>query len=387
MITTIPAYLNRFYVFSVLTCLFLVTNASSAFARVPTGHGTYVFDFTYDQAGKKTGHLPGLFANQINDYNVAAEIGHKLTQVFTYAGDMEMYCRGSGGTAPDKPCTRENMKVFYSNGSRSAAAYFDETRKSFTPADIMPVIDGRVNQTGADDYLRALNNLDQATAKIYADKVAELFCNDKHVSGIQFDIEPFDITQPGQSYFYQQIAKDLAGMNHPGRDGSDPLHCVDENHPQGRFFSIFTVSHRVNDKVAEIVNRYDNGYIVDALYDLGPKSGGIASSPEEYRRYVSREVGNMLEKADQYKVRFQFAIPVAATVHEFESRAGKMTGFKQIDYVKAAISAINDKHARDNKNYLGMATWTWIGRMTARGEEYTPSMPTDDIRAYLTKSL
>ena len=42
--------------------------------------------WAYDEAG------PGTWSTVIRAYNDVATRGHKLTQVFSYATDMEMYC-------------------------------------------------------------------------------------------------------------------------------------------------------------------------------------------------------------------------------------------------------------------------------------------------------
>lgn len=365
--------------------LFSLLPATAIASSNPIGNGTWAYDSLYNNAGKKIGQKPGLFANLINDYNLSAEIGHKITQVFSYGGDMEMYCQGSGESDPNETCTSKNMLIYYD--SSSTTAYYAAAYKTSDPVSMVPIVDGRLDQKGASDLLSALNHLDQPTAELYADKVAALYCNDDQVSGIQFDIEPFDINQPGQAYFYQQIAKDLAGKNNPNSDGSDPLNCVNAAHPKGRFFSVFTFAKNVDGKVASVLNSHQNGYVVDSLYDLGPNAGGIANSPEDFRRYVSQEVQDMLAKAKQYNVNFQFAIPAAASAHEFESKAGKNTGYRQIDYVKAAFDAIDALHAKQDSHFLGMAIWAWNDRMIWHGEEYTPAIPSDETKAYLAKKL
>lgn len=350
----------------------------TAYAYVPTGNGAYVYDFKYDTAGHKKGHQPGLFATEINEYNRAADNGHRITQLFTYAGDMEMSCRGSSGSRRSKPCESDDLMIFYINGSKSTKAYFASVNATTNPADIIPVVDGRVDTHGKYNYLRGLNKLTQQEAILYADKVATLFCKDKRVSGVQFDIEPFDIQQKGQLYFYQQIAKDFAGKDQ---------HCVDEIHTKGRFFSVFTNSYGVDADVGKVLNQYENGYVVDALYDLGSNENGVALSPEEYKHFVSMEIINMLSKAKQYQVKFQLILPVAATEHEFTSRSGKPSGYQQLDYIKTAFSVMNEEKIRENINFLGVDLWAYTERMMLSGHDYKPAKPDEKVRAYLMKNL
>ena len=199
-----------------------------------------------------------------------------------------MYCQGSGGSSNNTPCTASNMNVFYS--APSTAAYFNAANGTANPVAMYPIVDGSVG--GA--YLTVFNTLTAAQAGIYADNVAQLYCADDTVAGVSFDLEPFDITQPGQAAFYAQIAKDFAGQ-HNGPGQPDPYHCVDAAHPQGRTFSVFANAGNLNATVGQIFNQYGNGIFIDSLYDLGPNAGGIASTIANYTKYANAEVAKFDE--------------------------------------------------------------------------------------------
>lgn len=348
-------------------------------------HSAYLYDFIYDVDGKKIGHQPGLYANEILEYNAYAGESHSLNRLYSYGGDMEMYCHGSGGSDKNTPCTLDKMHVFYGNGAKSTKSYFDTFNQSGVMVEVMPVIDGVLNATGKNDYLSALNSVDEPTAKKYADKVAAVFCQDENVAGIQFDLEPFDADQSGLIYFFTQLAKDFAGQHSDKSD--DTFHCVNNRYPTGRVFSIFTVARKINAKTAAILNQYHNGYIVDPLYDLGEPVKNQAISPENYRRYALREINAMMQKANQYQVAFQFAIPVAATHHEFESRDGIASGYQQIEYVRAAIEAMDTVNVRLSSFYKGIALWTFIERLDLHNPGYTPTKPSALMKTYLATAL
>ncbi|WP_419418589.1 hypothetical protein ACNVED_08470 [Legionella sp. D16C41] len=361
---------------SLSSLLILSLSSVKLFAAIPVGNGTWAYDDIYNNAGKKIGHSPGLFANTINNYNLSASGNHIISRLYSYGGSLEMYCQGSGGTSPSKACNPSNMLVYYDKGKLSTATYYSVLGKSSKPVAIIPIVDGRLDQKGADDYLSALNNLDQKTAALYADKVAQLFCSDPQVEGVQFDIEPFDISKSGQAYFYQQIAKDFASSM-----------CIDNAHPKGRIFSIFTFASRINNTVAQILNKYQNGYVIDSLYDLGPKPGGSVNSPSEYRKYIKTEVKNMLAKAKQYNIKFQFAIPAAASAHEFESKNGVSTGYAQLDYVKASYEVFKQLQVQSDPNFAGVSLWVWLDQMWWEGYRLTPSTPNEETKAFLAKNL
>lgn len=68
----------------------------------------------------------GAWAKTVFAYNAAAARGHKLTQLFSYATDMEMYCPHN--KAGD--CTPSDLDSYYtptSSGCASTLAYYNST--------------------------------------------------------------------------------------------------------------------------------------------------------------------------------------------------------------------------------------------------------------------
>ncbi|MGQ3890349.1 hypothetical protein ACQUW5_15245, partial [Legionella sp. CNM-1927-20] len=137
--------------------MLLSLSSVNLFASVTKGNGTWVYDTLYNNEGKKIGHSPGLFANEINNYNLSATADHNITKLYSYGGSLELYCRGSGGTSTSTPCTTSNMFVYYDTGKLSTDAYYNVLGNGCRPVSIIPVVDGRLDQTGEDDYLSALN--------------------------------------------------------------------------------------------------------------------------------------------------------------------------------------------------------------------------------------
>lgn len=356
---------------------------------VPYGNGTWAYDnVTYTHPPVVS---PGLFQPEIKAYNnPQSTVGsHEMNEVFAYGSDMEMYCQGSGGAGKDIPCTPDTMFAYFglknNNGVDSVHHYLGVT-SSGIPQYNLPVIDGRMDETGADDLLSALNKLTPAQASAYADQVAAEVCNDEDVDGVQFDLEPFSFTGlgstqagSGQQYFYTQIAKDFAGYHSNPADpagidvgGSDSLHCVDKAHPNGRVFSVFTFSGAVTPDVATVFTHHNNGFIVDSLYDLGvdkvspPKTVAdiIANShtPDQFKALAATEISNMKAVADKDNVPYQFAIPAAASVHEFETVTlngqSASTGYQQQAYVQAALDAIDASGVRQDPLFKGVDVWS-----------------------------
>jgi hypothetical protein len=78
------------------------------------GNGTWIYDAQFlDGPDGAAYSKAGLWSTNLNSYNQAARTGSKITQFFTYGGDLEMYCRGSGEAELNAPCTSKNMLVNY----------------------------------------------------------------------------------------------------------------------------------------------------------------------------------------------------------------------------------------------------------------------------------
>jgi hypothetical protein len=388
---------------------------------IPYGNGAWLYDEVYaphipgDAIELKDGKVhvkPGLFKNTLTAWNKQAE-GFPITQVFSYGGDIEMYCRGSGESQTSDPCIKANgfksdkgledgfVVTFPGEdtdqhiGLKSLEAYLNIPKVT----ENIIILDGRIDlPEGVDyEYLNHINTLPENEAKYFADKVSKAVCGNDNVAGVQFDIEPFSFTGEGgsvkgvgQKYFYTQIAKNFAGWNGYSDDtqginpekSSDPLGCVNENHPNGRIFSIFTFAKYVTPDVKTMLTQHGNGYIMDSLYDLGPLPGGQLNSLDDFKKYAEQEIKDMKALG----VPYQFAIPAAASAHEFESKAGNSMGVNQIDYVKAVMDLINPKVLKtEDPNFKGFGVWSYNQTMfwPKGGDEYTPASPPEEIMKYL----
>ncbi len=386
----------------------------------PKGNGTWLYDAQFSDGPTGAAYTKaGLWAKHINDYNKGARAGSKIDQLFTYGGNLEMYCLGSGESSPGTACNSKNLLVLYyppafynanldiaklgESGFHSTQEYKRLTallkQETHTDVQIIPIIDGRVDNPSSNDYLNAFNHMDKKTAQTFADNVARVYCADNDVAGIQFDIEPFrmDNNHMGQVYFYERMADVLAGK-HPSLD----LRCKNAHHPDGRSFSVFTFPQHITARVAEVLDKNKNGYAVYSLYDLEQPGkakqtiGGQVlqiNTPQEYYGLVMHELRKAMHKATEYApnyVYFQVAIPAAASVHEFESVNGDSTGYTQLDYIKSAMRAINDSGVRQNPYFLGIAIWGWSVYMTYpphSANVFQPSWPQQDVLQYLQQNL
>ncbi|WP_345626417.1 hypothetical protein [Rugosimonospora acidiphila] len=360
---------------------------------LPKGNGVWMYDSVHAGAGYGQLTLPGMWAPELNSYNQAAGKGHGISVLFSYGTDVEMYCPDLDPTQ----CTPDDLDVYYTpdgSGAQSTQAYAEHARVIGARPVVSPVIDGRV---GA-DYLTGFNDLSPSLARSFADKVAAQVCADPRVDGIQFDIEPFDIsTANGQYYFYLQIAKDFAGAHGNGR-GRDPYRCVGPEHPQGRFFSIFTFARSIQagtvsaTHMQQIVNGYHNGYVIDSLYDLADTPGGTFNPVAAYTSAVDTEVANMKSWADMLKIPYGMGIPAASSAHEYSQCVGPAcqpasAGAPMLEYTQAALAAMDAHSVRADHLYLGTDVWDLSSIDTDSDYNKLPATAPSTVLSYLQQHL
>lgn len=411
----------KLVVLALLSATFTVNAATESIVNtvMPGSHnnGTWLYDGTYNSNGVKGPVQAGMFASQLNDYNKQANEASQINQVFSYGGDIEMYCDGGEGGEDTNACTYNSLLLVYyppslvnkktdapvsniiskfgDSGFSTVNQYAQVKQANGNSVQTIVDIDGRVDMPKDEDYLNELNSMPQVDANQFADKVAAQICADDNISGVQFDIEPFSflgtggtVKGPGQKYFYQEISKDFAG-NYTGKNwpdpttANDPLHCVDNAHPAGRVFSVFTfhtslnetpqVEQEIQSVFGNGAGSYGNGYIVDSLYDISTTPGGTYIDPQTYTSEVHQEVTSFSQEADKLGIPYQFAIPAAASAHEFESKAGITTGADQNQYVSAALNAVNS--VRGDALFKGVDVWGWNSAMWWGGKQYTPANP------------
>lgn len=395
-------------------------------ADIPYGNGVWAYDATkYSSTGKASDPVAGYFLTQLDQYNFPN--GHDgqpnstgpISQVFAYGGDVELYCQGSGGSAPGSACLPKSFLLVYyppflfngstnnwdfwqnslgDSGFRSVTdykrlTYYNPTDNKIEPAQAIADIDGRVDMAHTNDddtnqdYLNSLNILSKTDASRFADVVAKGICADDNIDGVQFDIEPFSFTggtstdpnKPplkgdGQKYFYEEIAKDFAG-HYDDSAVKDPLHCVDTAHPNGRIFSVFTFADKVTPDVEQVFNKYHNGYVVDSLYDLGTDTNPDQPTWHDLATFDKLAIDEIKKMATK-NVPYQFAIPAAASVHEYESSTMTNKGIgkgNQYAYVLGALSAI--KQYGLTPNFKGIDVWSYNKEMWWHGYKFEPAYP------------
>ena len=351
--------------------------------------------WAYDPRNSSGQLEPGTFVHAINHYNLMADAGHRIREIYSYGGNLKMSCPGDQGSR----CTAGDLHVYYprthrvggqGNSNASTYAYNMGIRSDLVTghALIVPVIDGSMYSSRS---IRGFSGLSVGLARQYADKVAHKLCADPYVSGVEFDLEPMNLqTLSPQFYFYLRIARDFA---------SAQTGCVDRNHPTGRFFSIFGSANAIKPgtsrsaHIAKVLNAYHNGYLIDALYDLSSAPPGYRISVRKYRYLADTQAYNMVRWADRLGVNYQFAIPGSASVHEYEGCYGSLCRGAprpqqgQRGYVIAAENAIDASYARQDGLYRGTAVWCFTRHIRYGASTFAPTTVSGSIEYYLAGVL
>lgn len=365
--------------------------AAQASSLLPRANAAWVYD-PRDSSGDVQA---GAFLDALNQYNLTASPDHVIREIYSYGGDMEMYCPDNDPSQ----CTGSDLYVFYSrtqpvsgqkDSNVSTYAYHQGVQTAYlsAPPVIAPIIDGVVTGSGP---LGGFDQLSATMARHFADKVAHRVCDDPYAAGVEFDLEPFDVrTLNAQYYFYMRIARDFASAS---------TGCVDAGYPQGRFFAIFAGASAIDPasassgRVSHIVNSFHNGYMIDPLYDLDSTPPGDRTSLSNYQSLVNAQTYNMSHWAEQLGIPYQFGVPGAAAFHEYQSCSGSACSGAaepadgQVSYLKADESAIAATPARGDGLYLGSALFCFSAGIHYGATSFGPQLPTQAVDFYLGSNL
>lgn len=378
----------------------------------PRSHAAWVYDVKRE-SGKPNRVDPGFFAEALNDYNRRAGEAHRIGMVYTYGGSLEMYCPegdaascqpsdlivtyGSGEDDKDGRDRDEHGKTAGAPTTRAYRQKMEAATAGGNPA-VVAIVDGVVNA----DYegsMKGFNELPRDLAEVFADKVTRQVCSDPMIDGVQFDIEPFDVSsQNGQYWFYHRIAGNFAG-GVPAGGGEPAVDCKTADHPRGRFFSVFAATRHLRLgtpsalHVQQIMTEHNNGYFIAPLYDLGAEPSGHATPVEQYHKQVRSQVSQLKRWAGELGIKYKFGIPAAASVHEYAQCSGESCAnadqapASQLAYVKVALSAIEQSGVRRDPLYLGNAVWAWSRGIAHGGAHFKPDSPPEDVLSYMAGNL
>jgi len=359
-------------------------SSSVLMAAVPAkGHGALLYDATQPSGpDSKRSNSPGQWISNITAFNAGATDSTKISRLYPYAGDIEMYCTGlTDDCIYSGP--KQNVFVYYTppagSGEASVAAY----RKAFPKETIMAIIDGSTKSS----LLKALRYSEVGTNT--ADLVARTICADSNVDGVFFDLEPLDIGSPGQFAFYKEISKQFASSA-----------CIDANHPSGRVFGAFLSPHKISDWGALAAAFGSNGFAAVSGYDVDDKQPPVPVTMHAYTASVTGMLLSMNAASEKYKIPYTVVIPAASSFSEFNKFGfydGSIPppnfklqtdytpdGITQVGYMKAARAIM--KAQAKSPYFIGTDYWSWNQYKSPdpkKNQMLMPAIPEGEVVTYL----
>ncbi|MCH9762748.1 MAG: hypothetical protein K0U24_00710 [Gammaproteobacteria bacterium] len=362
-------------------CLGLIVSLNAMSVTFPKGRGALLYDgiSTAGPSGTQTAD-PGHWISEVQAFNTGANTDKKIVDLYPYAGDVELNCNGPTDCVYSG--TGQNAFVYYDSGLPSIQAY----HQAFPAAAILPIVDG--NTKGS--LLKALTytQVGVDTAKL----VVQQACSDPDSDGVFFDLEPFDISVPGQFAFYKEMSQQFSSSA-----------CIDANHPTGRVFGVFLSPNKVSDwrKVKAAFGQV--GYAAVSAYDIQDTNPPVPTSLQAYHASVMGMLGTMDTASKTYNIPYKVVVPWAASFGEFNQyglydasnppsyfkliKDYTPEGITQLAYVQAARAII--LAACKSPYYLGMDGWSWTQYKSphpAQEQLVFPAVPEGEVVQYLQKN-
>lgn len=360
-----------------------LASSTALIAAVPAkGHGALLYDATQPSGPSSTRtNRPGQWKANITAFNVGAVKNTEISRLYPYSGDIEMYCTKPSACVYSGP--KQNVFVYYAApagyGQASVAAY----RAAFPKTTIMAIIDGSTKSS----LLKALSYSEVGTKT--ADLVASIICADPNVDGVFFDLEPLDISSPGQFAFYKEISRKFSSAS-----------CIDTNHPHGRMFGAFLSPHKISDWSALAAAFGTNGFAAVSGYDVNDVQPPVPVTMHAYTASVTGMLLSMDAASQKYKIPYTVVIPAASSFSEFNKfgfydgtipppnfklqKDYTSDGITQVGYMKAA-RAIMMAQAK-SPYFMGTDYWSWSQYKSPQpklDQMLMPAIPEGEVVTYL----
>jgi hypothetical protein len=222
-----------------------------------------------------------------------------------------------------------------------------------------------------------------------ANLVVAQVCHDPNADGVFFDVEPFDISVPGQFAFYSALSKQFSSAT-----------CIDENHPNGRVFGVFLSPNKVSDW-GKVKAAFGNvGYAAVSAYDIQDTNPPVPTALRLYHSSVTGMLGTMDAASKTNKISYKVVVPWAASFGEFNQyglydasnppsdfkliKDYTPEGITQLTYVQAARAIITA--TCKSPYYLGMDGWSYSQYKSPQPQAsqlVLPAIPEGEVVSYL----
>jgi len=344
---------------SVALCLFLVAAAKAS--------ANPAFAFTYTTATQD-------WRTETADYKA----------VYVYAGDVELYCRGSptataagGASNTSIPCDfaagrNQNAFVYYGSSAKAAAASYKAAGKT-----VYLNFDGRISPRN-ESYVPDFSLLSSSEISQFAATVAELVCADANVDGMGWDVEPFDNNQVD---FFAALDASLTAC--------------------GKRWGVFAFGEDLSDDMW-LRGLGSSGFLLDSTYDLDCTQAQLpnlgcqpcqCTPPSVYAEVLLPHLYAVMAKAKIHKKPYRLMVSGSASTQLYEqlsdptcSSAGgggmhnASCPYTMSDWMAVAVQAFNTAQVKADPLFEGVGVY---GYTMGNGGGFKPAVPPSAVIALL----
>jgi len=273
-----------------------------------------------------------------------------FTSVAIYGGDVELYCRGAGGSDTTDPCvfsgSKQNAFVYYTAAAKSAAAKYKNA--GFT---VYINFDGRINGGYVPDFsLLTPSEIDE-----FAAAAADNVCLEPNAVGLMWDVEPW---KTDQVPFFAALDAKIALCN--------------------KNWGVFSFAEKF-DSSMWMYGLNQTGMLLDSTYDLAcstcaPCKCIPPTAPEgnSYQTVLTAHLTEVKSLTTQYKKPYKLFIAGSGTTQIYEkytldscAQFGQPIVYNQTcpwtmaDWLKVWVNVFNSLNIANDPNYMGVAIYDW----------------------------
>eukprot|EP01060_Flectonema_neradi_P032648 TRINITY_DN5235_c0_g1_i1.p1 TRINITY_DN5235_c0_g1~~TRINITY_DN5235_c0_g1_i1.p1 ORF type:complete len:335 (+),score=63.45 TRINITY_DN5235_c0_g1_i1:60-1064(+) len=257
--------------------------------------------------------------------------------IYVYAGDVEMYCRGGYGSKADTPCT-------FNGTNPTAFVYYTskDVVQKFKDAGFGVYInfDGRIGEG-----VVAFSKLTASEISELAAATAEHVCGDPNVSGMGWDVEPFN---NNQVTFFESLTTLLSACN--------------------KRWGVFAFPTDFNTRMWSSFKQ--TGFVLDSSYDLSTPCKCI--EPSLYTTLLTNRLTDLKQNASTFNVSYQITLGASGTTTMYEQYVGgntcgntglpvynKTCPYSMAQWMQAALTAMDAVKLKSDERFSGVTIYDY----------------------------
>jgi len=302
---------------------------------------------------------------------------YQFKSVYVYAGDVELYCRGSAGSSPSTPCVfsglNVNAFVYYTPMSQQVALKYKSAGLS-----VYLNFDGRIGE-----YVPNFGLLTTEEMQSLAAATAGHVCGESNAIGMGWDVEPFN---NNQLPFFQELDKLITACK--------------------KTWGVFTFADAFSEEMWTS-GLGTSGILLDSTYDLScstcapckcvpPTPKDASQGNDNYASVLTQHLQHLKVSTTKYNKPYQLFIAGSGTTQIYEicvlvdcsSMGGgqvfnQTCPWKMADWGQVWVDTVGTLGLNTDKNFMGVAVYDWA---VGSNGGFLPNEPEQDFIVVLKKA-